>query len=334
MVALGTVHRQALQFELAPVEGAADRPAGEDCGLDAAGGHGDIGQGQQAPATAQAGLGPVETEAMLAQEGAGHAGGDAEQGQGQRPADHRNDLMRENIVAQWTRAICQGDPESAFERIEAEDVAEGLGDSEQARDHRQRKIEQAGRGDPAAIHGEQRRRIDVIGGRRQWSAAAPGADMIAKRFGTLGDTESLVIPEDLVAVSVELTDPARVAGFVNPGSEVAIFVSGDPLLISPTGEERQLPAYTSLLLPKIQVIGVGTTSVTSRNTTEGDQQTIEEVAKTILTLAVDQEQAEKLIFAARNSELAFALLSADSKVSDNPGVTARDIMPDAFRAAQ
>lgn len=162
----------------------------------------------------------------------------------------------------------------------------------------------------------------------------PGEQVIARRFGTLGDTESLIIPEDLVAVSVELTDPARVAGFVNPGSEVAIFVSGDPVLISPTGEERQLPTYTSLLLPKIQVIGVGTTSVTSRNTTEGDQQTIEEVAKTILTLAVDQEQAEKLIFSARNSELAFALLSADSKVSDNPGVTARDIMPDAFRAAQ
>ena len=30
-----------------------------------------------------------------------------------------------------------------------------------------------------------------------------------------------------MAISVNLTDPARVAGFVNPGSEVGIFVSAD-----------------------------------------------------------------------------------------------------------
>ena len=163
----------------------------------------------------------------------------------------------------------------------------------------------------------------------------PGEQVIAKRFGTLGDTQNLIIPDNLLAVSVELTDPARVAGFVNPGSEVAIFVSADPVLISPTGEERTLAAYTRLLLPEVQVIGVGTTSVTSRNTKDEDgQQTTEEVAKTILTVAVSQEQAEKLIYAARNGELAFALLSPDSQVSDNPGVTARDIMPEPFRVAQ
>ena len=162
----------------------------------------------------------------------------------------------------------------------------------------------------------------------------PGEQVIAKRFGTLGDTESLIIPDDSLAVSVELTDPARVAGFVNPGSEVAIFVSADPVVVSPTGGERKLPAYTRLLLEKIQVIGVGTTSVTSRNTTEEDGgQTVEEVAKTILTVAVDQEQAEKLIYAARNGEVSFALLSGDSVVSDNPGVTARDVMPEPFKVA-
>ena len=162
----------------------------------------------------------------------------------------------------------------------------------------------------------------------------PGEQVIAKRFGDLGGTQSLIIPDDQLAVSVELTDPARVAGFVNPGSEVAIFVSADPVLIQPDGEERKFAAYTRLLLSKVQVIGVGTTSVTSRNTTEEDgQQTIEEVAKTILTVAVDQEQAEKLIYAARNGELAFALLSPESKVTDNRGVTAVDIMPEPFRAA-
>lgn len=162
----------------------------------------------------------------------------------------------------------------------------------------------------------------------------PGEQVIAKRFGNLADTQNLVIPEDLLAMSVELTDPARVAGFVNPGSEVAIFMSADPIRILPDGKEQKLAAYTRLLLPKVQVIGVGTTSVTSRNTTSEDgAETVEEVAKTILTVAVDQEQAEKLIYAARNGTVAFALLSEDSKVTDNPGVTAADVMPEPFRVA-
>lgn len=162
----------------------------------------------------------------------------------------------------------------------------------------------------------------------------PGEQLIARKFGSLGDSQNLLIPKGLIAVSVELTDPARVAGFVNPGSDVAIFVSADPSLMKPDGTEVKLAPYTRLLLPKVQVIGVGTTSITSRNTTNEDgAQTTEEVAKTILTVAVNQEQAEKIIYAGRNGELAFALLSSDSKVTDNPGVTARDIMPEPFRVA-
>lgn len=162
----------------------------------------------------------------------------------------------------------------------------------------------------------------------------PGEQLIARKFGSLGDSQNLLIPKGLIAVSVELTDPARVAGFVNPGSDVAIFVSADPSIMKPDGSETKLAPYTRLLLPKVQVIGVGTTSITSRNTTDEDgAQTTEQVAKTILTVAVNQEQAEKVIYASRNGDLSFALLSADSKVTDNPGVTARDIMPEPFRVA-
>ena len=40
---------------------------------------------------------------------------------------------------------------------------------------------------------------------------------------------ALQIPDDKIAISVNLTDPSRVAGFVNPGSEVAIFLTGTEL---------------------------------------------------------------------------------------------------------
>jgi pilus assembly protein CpaB len=162
-----------------------------------------------------------------------------------------------------------------------------------------------------------------------------GEQVIAPRFGTLSDTEGgLMIPEDKVAISVELSDPARVAGFVNPGSDVAIFFSADPIRKLPDGTEETLPPYTRLLLPKVQVIGVGTSSISSKTTTTDEgEQIVEEVPRAILTLAVDQTQAEKIIYAARNAEISFALLSDDSKVDDGPGVTASDLMPEILRTA-
>lgn len=159
----------------------------------------------------------------------------------------------------------------------------------------------------------------------------PQEQVISQKFGDPGSQESLVIPDDKLAISVELTDPARVAGFVNPGSKVAIFVSADPVLIKPDGSEQKLAPYTRLLLPEVQVIGVGTTSMTAKTTTTDEgEQTTEQVPRTILTVAVDQEQAERVIYASRNGELSFALLSGESKVVDNRGITAADIMPEPF----
>lgn len=162
----------------------------------------------------------------------------------------------------------------------------------------------------------------------------PGEQILASKFGEAGAAETLAIPDDKLAISVELTDPARVAGFVNPGSSVAIFVSADPELYLPDGQTRKLPQYTGLLLPKVQVIGVGTTTVQTRTvTTEEGEETTEEIPRTILTVAVDQKDAEKVIYGSRNGELAFALLNDESKASPDDGVTAVDIMPGAFPGA-
>ena len=160
----------------------------------------------------------------------------------------------------------------------------------------------------------------------------PGEQLIAKKFGSLGDTQSLVIPDGKMAVSVELTDFERVAGFVNPGNEVAIFATPQDLTaILPDDKEKKLGDYTRIVLTRVPVIGVGTTSVTSRTTkTEDGDQVAEEVARTILTLAVDQDQAERLIQADRNSDVTFALLTDESKVADNPGVRPGDLFPELF----
>lgn len=164
----------------------------------------------------------------------------------------------------------------------------------------------------------------------------PGEQLIAKRFGNLGDTESLVIPDDKMAISVELTDFERVAGFVNPGNEVAVFATAlDPVALLPENKEQKLGSMTRIVLTRVPVLGVGTTSVTSRTTqTEDGEEVAEEVARTILTIAVTQDEAELLIQADRTSELNFALLTDDSKVSSQPGARLGDVFPELYRGLQ
>lgn len=163
----------------------------------------------------------------------------------------------------------------------------------------------------------------------------PGEQIIADRFGTLGSIENLVIPDDKMALSVELTDFERVAGFVNPGSEVAIFgTAASPVRRLPDGTEQTLSSVTRIILTRVPVIGVGTTSVTSTTTTtdEGEQVT-EAVPRTILTVAVTQDEAEKLVLADRTTDLTFALLGGDTQSRDKAGINPVDILPETFSRA-
>ena len=163
----------------------------------------------------------------------------------------------------------------------------------------------------------------------------PGEQIISDRFGSLGSIENLVIPDDKMAISVELTDFERVAGFVNPGSEVAIFgTAATPIRRLPDGTEQTLSSVTRIILSRIPVIGVGTTSVSSRvTTTEEGAQVTEEVPRTILTVAVTQAEAEKLVLADRTLDLTFALLGGETDSRDKAGVNPVDILPETFRGA-
>lgn len=163
----------------------------------------------------------------------------------------------------------------------------------------------------------------------------PGEQIISARFGTLSDVENLVIPDDKMAMSVELTDFERVAGFVNPGSEVAIFgTAAAPVRRLPDGTEQTLPPVTRIILARVPVIGVGTTSVGSRTvTTEEGEQVTEAVPRTILTVAVTQEEAERLVLADRTTDLTVALLGGETESRDKPGVNQVDILPETFRGA-
>jgi pilus assembly protein CpaB len=157
--------------------------------------------------------------------------------------------------------------------------------------------------------------IDTLGKQAALVKIYPGEQIVAAKFGTnVVAPSALQIPKGQVAISINLTDTARVAGFVNPGSQVAIFMNGS----SPDGG-----AFTRMLLDRVTVIGVGSTTPVSTTTTDetGVQTTTEALPRTLMTLAVDQKTAERVLFAAGNGELAFALLTEASTVAPAPGVT-------------
>jgi len=136
----------------------------------------------------------------------------------------------------------------------------------------------------------------------------PGEQLIPEKLGDAAATgPQLLIPDTgELAISVNLTDPSRVAGFVTPGSEVGVFVT--------------TPSYTRVLLERVRVLGVGSTTPVSTTTTDEEgQQRVEQLPRTLITLSLTQKQAERVLFAQSVGELAFGLLTDESDVEpDGP----------------
>jgi pilus assembly protein CpaB len=160
----------------------------------------------------------------------------------------------------------------------------------------------------------------------------PNEQIVADKFGAsaaeatspLGPTQG-----NKLAIAVNLTDPDRVAGFINAGAEVSVFVTA----VSGTGEtvgaaEADTEPRTGLLLKRVTVLGVGsTTAVTTTTTTEDGTQQTEQLPRTLITLALSQDEAEKVILASKTFELTFGLLTKDSVVEEGPAVTGSDVLP-------
>lgn len=127
----------------------------------------------------------------------------------------------------------------------------------------------------------------------------------------------LAIPAGMVAVTVPLCLPQAVAGYVQAGSQVAIFdtVSSQPMnpqqSCSQLGQVRQAQAsgQTRMLLPKVQVLALGTGTSGGSGTGASSQAQ----GSVLVTLAVDQADAERVIQVAETGLPYLALLTPDSQ---------------------
>lgn len=156
--------------------------------------------------------------------------------------------------------------------------------------------------------------IDGIAGEAANTRIYPGEQIVTDKFGDSGDASVLPIPEGKLAISVQLTDTSRVAGFIKAGSRVAVFLNG-------TGTNGD--AFTRVLLPDASVIAVGSTTPTA----PGEEAVVvEAVPSTLLTLALDQDQAQRVMYATKTGELSFALRNSESTITaDDTGVTADNL---------
>lgn len=139
-------------------------------------------------------------------------------------------------------------------------------------------------------------------------------------------TGGIAIPKGMVAVTVSLCLPEAVAGYLQPGSEVAVFdtYGSKSLNVQQTcGSSHQAQAvgavHTRLVLPRVKILSVsagpaggGSSSLASSGS--GSQAGAGSVNQQIMvTLAVDQANAERLILLNEVGLPYLALLTSSSQ---------------------
>jgi pilus assembly protein CpaB len=149
----------------------------------------------------------------------------------------------------------------------------------------------------------------------------PGEQLIPEKFGGADEVEAvttLPLPAGMIAISISLSDTARVGPFIRPGAKVGVFITG-------TLPPENVPE-TKLLMRDLLVLATGSTTTVAPPTNENGEATpTEQLPNTLFTLAVSQKQAEKILFAQGLGELAFALSDANSDLKPGDGVRAEDL---------
>jgi pilus assembly protein CpaB len=162
--------------------------------------------------------------------------------------------------------------------------------------------------------------IDVLTGKTTNGPIFTGEQILSTNYGGEGANAPLAIPEGMVAISVSVSDTGRVAGFVNAGSYVAVWLNHTPASSATAQQE------TRLLLDRVQVIAVGSTSTQAPVIdANGNPVLSEAMPRAMITLAVDQDGAERIQLASRVGDLSFGLLTEKSKIKATKG-TAVDAM--------
>ena len=137
-----------------------------------------------------------------------------------------------------------------------------------------------------------------------------GEPILTTQFGDLAETSQLPIAPGEIAVSLNMDDVGRVAGFVGPGSKVVLFMTTAATTGPDAGENS-----TCVLLPEVDIIAAGQTTVVTTTTGSGDAAQTEAIPRALLTVSANQDEAQKIVYAQGVGKLAFGLLNDESKIT-------------------
>jgi pilus assembly protein CpaB len=146
----------------------------------------------------------------------------------------------------------------------------------------------------------------------------PQEQLLPVKFGGAGEVEAaatLPIPKGKIAISILVTDDGRVGKFTGPGAEVAVIF---------TDLENNEPVLTKTLLERVTVLAAGTS--TTIDSEEASEEGSNDEIQQLLTIAVSQQEAERVRFAEKDGELSAALLNEASAVASDEGVTKDNLL--------
>lgn len=169
-----------------------------------------------------------------------------------------------------------------------------------------------------------------------------GEVILRPRFGdpATAAATGFEIPEGLMAMAIEVQVPPGVAGFVKPQDHISVIAHvevpevPDPV-IGPDGTLTQPPATedgpvatrSQFVVQDIEVLAVGRRVVTT-NAQGQNQDQVTQTESVLVTVAVTDQDAERLVFSLSEGSLYFTLLSEGYEAQDTPGRTFDDLFVD------
>ena len=156
------------------------------------------------------------------------------------------------------------------------------------------------------------------------SEIAPGEYIQSTRFGTTPQgSQAIRVPNGQIAMSLTLSDPARVGTFVAPGSHIVLYDTVAGATATGTAAPAQA-AGTHVLFEDVLVIAVGSTALTPAQP-QGEATAAPNQSGALVTLALTPEQAPRLVHALRNGNLYAGLRGSDLKIDTALVVTEANV---------
>lgn len=207
-------------------------------------------------------------------------------------------------------ATAMGKSETAFAYVVVNDLTVGTLWEDLAEDIERRQIPVSLR-PPGAISD-----ASQAEGKTLVRSMSKGEILTTVQFNKNG-SESLKIPEGMRALTISVPLPQGVGDYIQPGSKADIFVTFKGL---PGVSDPELATLTRLLLSDVTVLA-NRQALSAAAQAAGDVPS--ESGEILLTLAVNTDQAEKIIFAKENGAVWLTLMNAGDPPAVGAGRTFR-----------